>query len=217
MRSAVTPIARAAAALLAIVAWAGLLVQFSATLEIQGSLGSTLWALLWYFTITTNLLVAIVFTGFAAGRSVFANSSLLGSVTLSIVLVGVIYGLLLHGLTELSGGSAIANVLLHMATPVLVPVFWLAFVPKGRLKRGDILLWAIYPLGYLVYALIRGEFTRRYPYPFMNVNELGWASPLLNAFLIAVAFLVASWLFIWLDTLLARRIPQPSGTRSLTN
>jgi hypothetical protein len=212
--SAATTTARVAAALSALITWAGLAAQFHATFALVGSLGSTLAVLLWYFTITTNLLVAVVFTGIAIGREPFAHPSLLGATALYILLVGVIYGLLLHGLQELSGGSAIANILLHMVTPILVPIFWLIFIPKGKLSRRDPLLWALYPLAYFFYALVRGEFTRRYPYPFMNVNELGWGRTVLNTLLIAVAFLAASWLFVWLDSLLIRRIPQPSGTLS---
>jgi hypothetical protein len=203
----VTPTARTAAALLAVITWAGLAVQFHATFALEGSLGSTLTVLLWYFTITTNLLVAVVFTGIALGRDRFARPSLVGATTLYILLVGVIYGLLLHGLQELSGGSAIANILLHMVTPILVPIFWLTFTPKGNLSRRDPLLWAIYPLAYLFYALIRGEFTDRYPYPFLNVSELGWGRTILHSFLIAAAFLVQSWLFVWFDSLLGRRVP----------
>jgi hypothetical protein len=201
----VTATPRIAAALLAFIAWAGLLIQLSGTWNLEGSLGSAVWALLWYFTITTNLLVATVFTGIAAGRSAFAGPSLVGSTTIYILLVGVIYGLLLHGLVELSGGSAIANVLLHMVTPAMVPIFWFFFTPKGRLNGRDPLRWAIYPLGYLLYALIRGEFTHRYPYPFLNVNELGLAGTLLNSLFVAIAFLAASWLFVWLDASLGRR------------
>jgi hypothetical protein len=212
--SAATTTARMVAALIALITWAGLAAQFHATFALVGSLASTLAVLLWYFTIITNLLVAVVFTGIAIGRERFAHPSLLGSTTLYILLVGIIYGLLLHGLQELSGGSAIANILLHMVTPILVPLFWLIFIPKGKLSRRDPLLWAIYPLAYLFYALVRGELTHRYPYPFMNVNDLGWSRTIMNAFLIAVAFLVASWFFVWLDSLLARRIPQPSGTLS---
>ena len=139
-----TPTARTAAALLALIACIGLLIQFSATYDLKGSLPATLWALLWYFTITTNLLVAIVFTTLAAKPSTI-HPSLIACTTLNILLVGVIYALLLHGLNELSGGSAIANILLHMVTPILVPIFWLLFAPKGHLTRRDPLLWTIYP------------------------------------------------------------------------
>lgn len=202
--SAATAKVRIVAALIAALAWAGLAVQFVVSFSLAGSVGETLATLLWYFTITTNLLVAIVFTRIVI-RLESVSSSLTAATTLSILLVGVIYGLLLHGLTEFSGGSAVANVLLHMVTPVVVPLFWLAFTPKGRLNKRDPLFWALYPLGYFFYALIRGEFTHRYPYPFLNVNELGWNRALLNALLIATVFLAASWLFVWLDSLLARR------------
>jgi hypothetical protein len=194
---------RTATAFLALIAWIALFMQFGVTYDLQASLPATLWALLWYFTITTNLLVAIVFTTLAA-KPAAIHPSLIACTTLNILLVGIIYALLLHGLTELSGDSAIANVLLHLVTPVLVPIFWLFFTPKGHLQRRDPLLWTIYPLGYFIYALIRGEFTHRYPYPFMNVNALGWPRTLLNGVIIAIAFLITGWLFVRLDILLAR-------------
>jgi hypothetical protein len=50
----------------------------------------------------------------------------------------------------------------------------------------------------------------------MNVNELGWARTILHALLIAAAFLVASWLFVWFDSLLNRRLKVSSGARPLT-
>jgi hypothetical protein len=212
----VTATARTAAALLTVITWAGLAVQFHATFALMGSLASTLAVLLWYFTIITNLLVAVVFTGIAIGRESFARPSLLAATTLYILLVGITYGLLLHGIQELSGGSAIANALLHMVTPILVPIFWLIFTPKGKLSRRDPLLWTIYPLAYLLYALIRGDFTNRYPYPFLDVGQLGWARTILHAFFIAAAFLVASWLFVWFDSLLGRRRTQSSAARPLT-
>ena len=208
--------ARIVAALIAFLAWIGLAIQFVISYGVDGSIRATLATLLWFFTITTNLLVAIVFTRTAL-RPESVSPSLTAATNLFILLVGVVYGLLLHGLTELNGGSAAANVLLHMATPIAVPLFWLAFTPKGLLNKRDPLLWALYPLGYLFYALLRGQFTHRYPYPFLNVNELGWVRMLTNALLIAIAFLAASWLFVWLDSLLSRRTraqKRPDGPHS---
>jgi hypothetical protein len=50
----------------------------------------------------------------------------------------------------------------------------------------------------------------------MKVNEVGWARTILHAFLIAATFLVASWLFVWFDFLLGRRLRQSSHARPLT-
>jgi hypothetical protein len=202
--------ARAAAALLALITWAGFLIQFSATYQLQGSIPSTLWILLWYFTIFTNLLVAIVFTTLAAKSSPAIHPSLVAATTLYILLVGIIYGLLLRGTLDLHGGEIISNTIFHVVIPILVPSFWLIFTPKGHLTRRDPIHWAIYPIAYLAYALIRGEFTHRYPYPFLNINDLGWPRTLLNATIIAILFLIAGWLFVWLDSLLARRTSRPN-------
>jgi hypothetical protein len=200
-----TPTARTAAALLAFIAWSGLILQCGVTYHLEGSFLSTIWTLVWYFTIFTNILVAIVFTSLAAKPSTAIHPSLISAITLYIMLVGIIYGLLLHGTLDLSGGGVYTNAIFHMVMPVLIPIFWLLFTPKGQLTRRDPPRWAIYPIAYLAYALLRGEFTHRYPYPFLNITDLGWPRTLLNSAVIAIAFLTVSWLFVWIDSLLARK------------
>ena len=83
----------------------------------QHDLGATLWVLARFFTIITNLLLAVVMTGVAVGRKV--SPFLLGGVTLAILLVGVVYATLLQGLHQLQGGALVADVLLHKASPVV--------------------------------------------------------------------------------------------------
>ncbi len=202
---------RLAALLIACAAWIGVAIHFVALFRENQSVFSTIWILLAYFTVTTNLLVAVVFSGIAAGSTSFARPWLVGGTCLSILLVGIVYTLLLHGLRELTGGSAIANALLHWVTPILVPLFWLAFVPKGMLSRRDPLLWAIYPLCYLFYALLRGASSGRYAYPFIDVPEIGWSQTGLNVVLIAAGYLSGGWLFFQLD----RRLGLPDTSRDM--
>lgn len=190
---------RIAASCIAAIAWIGLAIQFVASYQQSASALLTLWIVFAYFTITTNLLVAAVFTGIAADRPAFCSGWVVGGTMLSILLVGVIYALLLHGSSELSGASAVANVLLHMVTPILVPLFWMSFTPKGELTWRHPILWAIYPLAYLAYALARGGATGSYAYPFMDVLRLGWGKTALNSALIAVAFLFSSFALVWID------------------
>ena len=108
--------ARIAAAIVALVALAGLVVQFAATLDQTGSVAGTLWTLLRYFTVLTNLLVALAFGWVAIGGQ--PHPRRLAGVMLAILLVGIIYGLLLRGLLTLSGGALLADTLLHKVTPV---------------------------------------------------------------------------------------------------
>ncbi|TKB16929.1 MAG: hypothetical protein E5V75_12900 [Mesorhizobium sp.] len=190
--------ARVLAAIIALAAWAGIAVHFHALADGPASWPGAVWTLLGYFTVTTNLLVAIVFTG-VAGKARFATPWLLGATLLNILLVGVVYGLLLQGLKELTGGSQPANVLLHRVTPALTTVFWLGFVRKGSLTLRAPFLWALYPIGYLVYALSRGAVENRYPYPFIDVARIGWEQTLVNSLLIALGFVAAGEVLVWLD------------------
>ena len=100
-------IARMAAAIVALVALAGLVVQFAATLDQTGSVAGTLWTLLRYFTVLTNLLVALAFGWVAIGGR--PHPRRLAGVMLAILLVGIVYGLLLRGLLTLSGGALLAG------------------------------------------------------------------------------------------------------------
>ena len=94
---------RGAAALIALVAWVGLVVQFAVLFGSRGSAVAALWVMLRFFTILTNLLVAVLFTGIAAGRPAFAAPWAVAGTTLAILLVGIIYVLLLRGLHPLAG------------------------------------------------------------------------------------------------------------------
>lgn len=196
--------ARGAALAVALVAWFGLGVQAHATYgQVGGDVAQTAWVLLRYFTILTNIGVAVVFSMLAMGRKV--SAPLLGGLVLAILLVGVVYMALLRGLLELSGGALLADTLLHKVTPVLVTLWWLAFAPKRRLQWKHPLRWALFPLAYLPYALIRGKAEGLYAYPFINLDRLGTAAVTFNAVAIAAAFLVAGLALVALDRILPRK------------
>lgn len=189
---------RAATALVAIVCWAGLAVQFSATYVNAHSVATTLWILARFFTVITNLLVALAMTWVAIGRRVPAP--LLGGLTLALLLVGVVYALLLSGLHQLSGAALVADVLLHKASPVLMALWWLLFAPRAKLRWNAPVWWSVYPLLYFAYVLARGSAGDRYPYPFMDVAKLGWVQTLLNAGGIALGFFLAGFVLVWIDS-----------------
>jgi hypothetical protein len=200
----VIPFTRIASTIVALSAWAGLVLQFVDSLQLTGNDAiAALWAMLMYFTILTNLLVAVAFTAVALGYAVVPW--VLGGTMLSIVLVGAIYALLLSDIPlGNTSTAALANSLVHRITPVLVVLFWIACVPKGTLQWHDAAYWAVYPFAYLGYVLLRGYFTQRYPYPFIHVAEIGWATTLRNSTGIAIGFITASILLIGIDQL-ARR------------
>ena len=194
--------ARVAAALIALIAWAGLAIQFNATHSAGHSVAETLWILLRFFTVLTNFILAVAMTAVALGKRL--APSLIAGITLAIVLVGIVYMTLLRGLIDLSGGALLADALLHKVTPSLVPLWWLAFAPKGQLRWRDPLLWALYPLAYFPYALARGSAEAKYAYPFIDVSALGWTTVAINAVMIAAGFVLAGMLIVALDRQLGR-------------
>lgn len=194
--------ARIAAAIVALVALAGLVVQFAATLDQTGSVAGTLWTLLRYFTVLTNLLVALAFGWVAIGGR--PHPRRLAGVMLAILLVGIVYGLLLRGLLTLSGGALLADTLLHKVTPVLVPLWWIAFAVRGQLRWRDPWGWTLFPALYLPYALLRGMAEGRYAYPFIDVAKIGIGTVLVNAVLIAMGFVAAGHALVWIDRRMAR-------------
>jgi hypothetical protein len=188
---------RAGAALVAIVCWAGLAIQFSHTYSNQHDVAATLWVLARFFTVITNLLVAIAMTSVAIDRRVSAQ--ILGGLTLAILLVGVVYAILLKGLHHLTEPAQVADTLLHRISPIAMALWWLLFAPRARLRWKNAVMWAAYPVAYFAYVLVRGHYDGRYPYWFMDVGKIGWLQTALNAGGIALGFILAGFALVWID------------------
>ena len=189
---------KVAAALVALICWAGLAIQFSVSYANQHDVVATLWVLARFFTILTNMAVAVVMTSVAIDRPV--SPLVLRGLTFVILLMGIVYSTLLHVLYSLTGPAVISNLLLHKISPVAMTLWWLLFAPKARLKRSAPLWWAAYPLAYFVYALVRGHHDGRYPYPFMDVAKIGWLQTALNSGGIALAFILTGFVLVWIDS-----------------
>ncbi len=159
--------ARAVAAILALVAWGGLVLQYVLITSNIG-FGQGTWRFLGFFTILTNIGAAGIATAIALGRVSWltgARARLMGLT--SIVTVGLVYSLLLRSTWNPEGLQKLADAALHDWTPILFAILW-ALMPHGELKWGD-LKWALAPPAlYLAYALGRGAIDGWYAYYFLN-------------------------------------------------
>jgi hypothetical protein len=215
-----TRISNIAAALVALTAWLGLGIQFYVTqthpnLQNISALQRTV-RYFEYFTILTNLLVAISLTGalLAPATSIgrfLSRASVKTAVAVYIGLVGIVYNLVLQGLNEFTGAALVADTLTHDIIPLFYIIYWLVFVPKGELRWTAPILWTIYPLLYLPLVLIRGSSTGRYPYPFLDVTTLGLGAVLVNSLALTAVFLLLGQIFVAADKVIARLMP---GVRS---
>lgn len=197
-------LSRWSAAAIALAAWIGLALQFTATISDVGSVRSAFWVLSDYFTVLTNLAVAIVFTRASLRFGDSRHPRLIAGLTLAILLVGAVYAILLRPIDHPHGIALVATIFLHMVTPILVALFWLTIVRKGALRAADPLLFALFPLIYFAYAMARGAADGHYPYFFINVTKIGVQRTLVNAALIAAAFLIAGYVLLLIDRTLRR-------------
>jgi hypothetical protein len=147
-----------------------------------------------FFTILTNILTASVFTAVAFqpkggwGRWL-CRPSVQAATAVYIAIVGMVYQLLLRQLWNPQGAQWVADVLLHSVAPVGYVVYWLLFAPRAGLSWKDSVTWLIYPGVYLVYVLARGAVSGLYPYPFVDVNVLGYGGVLARSGLLMLVFL----------------------------
>ncbi|HEX4958333.1 MAG TPA: Pr6Pr family membrane protein [Lacibacter sp.] len=186
---------------IAIITWLMLLLQFY--LQIANRTTSIPEAIIRYFsyfTILTNLLVAISFTSLllpgSRWHSFVSRNTVLTAITLYILIVGLVYNLVLRSQWNPQGLQLVADNGLHTITPLLTLIYWFVYVSAKNIKWYQTAPWLIYPFAYLIYALIRGSFSHFYPYFFINVDNLGYSKALLNAGFVTAAFLVVALLLL---------------------
>ena len=126
-----------------------------------------------FFTVQVNILVFVTFLLSAiivAGGKPRRWLDILRSFsTVNILIVGVGFAILLSGLE----GVALTavpwdNTVLHYIIPIAVLLDFIIDRPKRKISFKTGLTWAIYPVAYVVYSLVRGEMVGWYPYPFLN-------------------------------------------------
>jgi hypothetical protein len=193
------------AALIATIAWLAFAAQIDVTIGRVVARGMTviegIERMSSYLTNLTVLATAICFScvatraGSPLGRF-FRKPPVVTAIVVYIVFVGLAYNLLLRYLWTPSGYRALLNESLHTVVPALSALYWLLFVPRFHLTLHKCLLWLIYPLCYLLVTLWRGSTSDFYPYPFINVSELGYPHVLLNATLLVLGFVILMGIFV---------------------
>jgi hypothetical protein len=194
----------------AILVWFSVALQFSVSLQLLGNdYPATVKLFLSYFTVTTNIIVAICFTSLSflkrnGSKNLFAKSATLTAITVYIVVVGLIYNVMLRALVSPVGWARAADELLHMVSPLVFLFFWIFFVKKANLEYKQSISWLIYPLLYVVFVVIRGHLINKYPYPFIDVVQLGYPKAILNAVVVIFIFWLLSLFFIFIGRKTAR-------------
>ena len=199
----------------ALLGWSALVLQY--VLVVTGgqhpSVGAATLTFFGYFTITTNILVALAFTApFLKPSSkvhiFFMRPAVRAAIALYILVVAVVYHVLLAHLLEPAGLALVADICLHTAIPILYILDWLVFAEKRPMLYREIPYWVIYPILYGAFTILRGLITDFYPYPFLNITDLGVVGVLINMLGFTAVYAVGGAFFVSLG----KRVSQERTT-----
>ncbi|QXW43957.1 Pr6Pr family membrane protein [Pseudomonas amygdali] len=194
--------------------WSGLVIQlyliFIGRYADHASLLGGLVRFLSFFTVLTNTLAAVALSCVltsrqSAGHRFFRHPVVCGGIAVSIALVGIAYNILLRHLWHPQGWQWVADELLHDIMPLAFVLYWWLYVPKGALRLSHVPLWAIYPIIYFAYVLLRGHMLGDYLYPFIDVGTIGFPKAFINALGVLLGFVFVGLLLLGVDKWAARR------------
>jgi hypothetical protein len=191
--------------LCALTIWTGLVLQFYVTTQILGNGSLTSYfKYISFFTILGNLLAAMSLSTLWIPLDIalcrfFNRTGVKSAVTVYIIVVAVTYSLLLRHLWHPEGIQYVADTLLHDISPVLYVICWFFFVPKGTLYWKSAFIWLVFPLIYFSYILTRGALFQVYPYPFLDVGQIGYSGVLINAIALFGVFIVLGLVVVFID------------------
>ena len=207
------------AAAAAALGWFALILQWLLSIQLtmekgEGALAGT-WIYFGFYTVLTNILVALAFTAGALGprgrlTRFFNRPGTCTAAAMSIVVVSAVYNVMLRQLWHPQGWQLFADATLHDAMPLAFLAYWWLAVPKASLAWRHIPAWLGYPAAYFAYALARGALNGWYPYPFLDVTNLGYVQVVINALLVLLFFIAVAVALMGLARWQARRAAQAS-------
>ncbi|MEP6599668.1 MAG: Pr6Pr family membrane protein [Actinomycetota bacterium] len=137
-----------------------------------------------YFTVLSNLVVGVTTLLLALNpnrtSTVFRVFRLIGVVAITVTFI--VFHVALGKLLDLETWAQAANQLLHTVVPILALLGWCLFGPRGLSSGRIAKLTILFPLGYMIFCLIRGPLSSDfYPYHFADVHALGYLRVAINS------------------------------------
>ena len=157
--------ARRWALLIAVLAMVSVVAQFLyLNAERAEPAATTAWEMARYFTILTNVLVAVTFAVISRPIRDGVPAAWLAALTLAMVMVGGVYHVLLSHLVSFAGLGWWADQGLHTFGPIALMLWWLIYAPKRRLDYADLPMFVLWPVIYVANGVWeRGAQEASYP------------------------------------------------------
>ncbi|MGH3735435.1 MAG: Pr6Pr family membrane protein [Micromonosporaceae bacterium] len=177
------------------------------------------WNILSYFTIWSNIVVAVV--TYLLARDPARRGGWFDAVRLSglvmITVTGLVYAFVLAAIWQPVGWYKVADQTLHYTVPLLAVLGYLLFGPRPSLTRAALGGSLLIPVVWLAYTLVRGPFVpfteasrerHFYPYHFIDIDLIGYGPALVNIVGVMLLLLAVSAGYWLLD----RKLPARPGS-----
>ena len=180
-----------------------------------------------YYTTLSNLLCFLFYIPLTIRNAINIKNSnetaiiffprLKGAFILMIMITIIIYHSLLANFqfpffTGDDLSVYLQNLSLHYIVPVMVIFDWILFDPKRTFSVLDPLYWLSIPLIYAIFALIRAEVrgilpgrSTRYPYFFLDIDEIGWSGMIVYVIIFTLIFALLGYIIWALDRFILGR------------
>jgi hypothetical protein len=169
-----------------------------------------------YFTIQSNVLVLALAVTLARAPDrdgdrwrVLRLDALLG-----ITITGLVYAVVLAPTLHPEGLGWWTNAGLHYVSPVATLALWLFAGPRPRVAGATVARALAWPVLWIGYTLAHGAVSGWYPYPFLDVSDLGYAVALRNLGFVVVLALLFLLAFRTVDRRLPATAPVSAETLS---
>ncbi|MDB5237599.1 MAG: putative Integral rane protein [Parcubacteria group bacterium] len=152
-----------------------------------------------YFTILSNILVAIVLYVEAEAslkrKSISARFEWVRGFTVFCILTtGIVYTFFLRGpggtMLKIDNSLSWANLVFHHVMPIVIAADWLLFPPKRTVRWVSILYWIGLTTLYAFYVLALGLWSGAYPYFFLDPTRPEGYSGVLHGCIAFIPFLL---------------------------
>ena len=173
-----------------------------------------------YFTNQTNMVLGVVMLWAGAAsllKGIQPPAWLKGCLTLYIAITGLVAWLILDPVTITPETARCLGVplitMVHVITPIMAVVDFVLFDAHRRFAWHYTLTWLLYFPLYLAFVLLRAVIfpdgllpnDSLYPYPFVDVQQIGWPQLGVNIVTYLAAFFVLGLVLFLLDRALPKK------------
>lgn len=119
---------------------------------------------------------------------------------ISILVIGTVYNLLLGDPTSASYWNNKPSVCLHLITPILYTIYFVATRPMRKVTAGGIQCGILLPYLYIAFIYARHLITgdQWFPYFFLDINRIGWIGAICWIIALTAVFVLTGVIFIYL-------------------